>query len=274
MSMDTDSVRPRGVRLTARDLPLLELASEHRVILPGHAAVLLGVSEPTAGGRLRRLAAGGYLVRHRVFAGHPACYQATRKGLEAIGSRLPRPRLDLGGYDHDIGLAWLWLAARSGAFGPLDEALSERTLRSRDGRAQRGNSGHALTGPLGVRLGGTGWHGRERLHYPDLLLITPEGRRIAVELELTTKGRARREQILAGYGSDARIDAVLYLVEHPSAARVLRSSARRLGIGHLVHVQWVRRGEVGASPAQRSTERTRQISSHPTVARAAGGREP
>ncbi len=101
---------------------------------------------------------------------------------------------------------------------------------------------------MGVRLGGTGPGGRERLHYPDLLLVTPDGRRIAVELELSAKGTARREKILAGYGADARIDAVLYLVDRPVLATAIRSSARRLGISHHVHVQWVRQPATEQAP--------------------------
>ena len=90
-----------------------------------------------------------------------------------------------------------------------------------------------------MRLGGVGPGGRERLHYPDLLLIDPGGRRIAIELELSSKGRGRREKILAGYAADARVDVVLYLVRDGRIGRSIQKSARRLGIGPLVHVQRV-----------------------------------
>jgi hypothetical protein len=101
--------------------------------------------------------------------------------------------------------------------------------------------------------------GRPRLHYPDLLLVTPEGHRIAVELELSSKGRARRDRILAGYGADARIEVVLYLVEQTALARAIQSSARRLGISSLVHVERVippaRAGGRGAPAAERTQVR-------------------
>jgi hypothetical protein len=106
--------------------------------------------------------------------------------------------------------------------------------------------------------GGLGPGGRERLHYPDLLLVTPEYRRIAIELELTSKGRTRREQILAGYAADCRIDAVVYLAEHPAVRRQVSESAARLGISHLVHVQRVRGPAVGSPPGGgRPVERIR-----------------
>ncbi|MFL5822398.1 MAG: hypothetical protein ACJ764_03040 [Solirubrobacteraceae bacterium] len=256
------SRRRREVLLTPRDQTVLEMAAEHRVILPSHAAALLGVTPPTAGARLRELVGAGYLARHRIFAGQPACFQITRRGLDVIGSGLPRPRVDLRALDHDVGLAWVWLAARDGAFGAMSEVLSERTLRSRDGkRLGIGASGadpepSGGSGPLGIRLGGTDPHGRARLHYPDLLLITPEGRRVAVELEFSSKGQARLDRILAGYGSDARTDAVLYLVDRPALAQTIRSRARRLGLSSLVHVQWVRQPVTRPTGTIRAAERS------------------
>jgi hypothetical protein len=228
--------------LTPRDLTLLDFAARHRLILGSHAQTLLGVSPGVAGRRLRALTTGGYIVATRVFASQPACYQISRDGLAVVGSDLPLPRLDLRAYAHDVGVAWLWLAGLRGSFGPLAQMVAERTLRSEDARAASlaraaGTSGDPLRQPWGIRLGGSGPHGRERLHYPDLLLVTPQGQRIAVELELSSKGKSRRERILAGYGSDARMTSVLYLVDGTSVGRAVEASARRLGMGSLVHVQ-------------------------------------
>jgi hypothetical protein len=222
------------MRVTDRDRRLLEFVALHRLVLADHVRALLGVSAEVAGARLRLLAAAGFLSRAQVFHRQPACFQITRQGLALIGGELPAPRIDLRCYGHDVGVAWLWLAARTGAFGAMREVIAERQLRSHDG----GDAGRDR--PLGVRLGATGPGGRERLHYPDLLLVSAEGRRIALELELTPKGRTRRERILAAYAADARVDAVLYLVERRSIARSVQASARRLGISDRVHVQPVR----------------------------------
>jgi hypothetical protein len=281
--MDPDHRRRprRKVLLTARDRQLLELAAEHRLILPAHACALLGVSRAGAATRLRALSAGGYLTSQRLFAGQPTCYQISRNGLEAIGSGLPRPRIDLRGYAHDVGLAWVWLAADAGTFGPMREIVSERAMRSLDGRSASGGQPTGgyhldgaravqgpLQGPLGIRLGGLGPGGRERLHYPDLLLVTPDGRRVAVELELSIKARVRLERILAGYGSDPRVDAVLYLVDRPAVARSIQSAARRLGIAQHVHVQWVQQPGVtglGEPPVRAHTRRSTRPGAVPTM---------
>jgi hypothetical protein len=231
--------RPR-VRLTGRDLELLAFVAEHRLVVAEQVQALLGISGDAARARLRALTRGGLVASHRPFAGQRACYQIRSAGVDAIAGDLRPPRrLDLRTYEHELGAAWLWLAARRGTFGALREVVGERRLRSADATAE------GEPPPYGVRLGGLGAGGRERLHYPDLLLITPEGRRIALELELSSKGRRRRERILAGYGADARIDAVLYLVKDRRLGTSIRESARRLGLGALVHVQQV------SSPAGR-----------------------
>jgi hypothetical protein len=239
---------------------LLELAAEHRLILSTHAQVLLGVTRATAEERLRALRERGLLVREATFDGQPSSHQITRAGLSAIASELPRPRLNLAEYAHDVGVGWLWLAARAGRLGALEDVVSERRMRSADASGARDGDS------FGVRLGGVGPGGRPRLHYPDVLLRTATGHRVAVELELTTKGRARREQILAGYGADARIDAVVYFVSDAGVGRAIEQSAARLGISSMVHVQ---RFRWGSSPPPTARGVARQPERAPTRAREA-----
>ncbi len=222
-----------GTRITERDLELLGFVAEHRLVLAAHAAALLRTSEAAANARLRALASAGFLHSEPGFQGQPRCHLITRKGLSAIGCGFRSPRVDPRCYRHDVGLAWLWLAARAGRFGPLREVISERRLRSLDADPDRSDE------PVGVRLGGFGPAGKPRLHYPDLVLVLEGGQRVAVELELTSKGRGRREKILLGYAADSRIDVVLYLVDRPATARAIQASARQIGISELVRAQWV-----------------------------------
>jgi hypothetical protein len=225
---------PRKIQLTDPDLQLLGFLAEHRLALPEHAAALLDRSVDTARARLTRLLSAGYVRSESVFHSQPTMYLITRPGLKVVGSAFEAPRLDMRCYAHDVGVAWLWLAARAGTFGPLSEITAERRLRSHDA------SDEAKGNPLGIRLGGVGPQGQERLHYPDLLLTTADGRRVALELELSPKWRPRLETILAGYGADPRIDGIVYLLASHSVARSVRAAARRLGIGSLVHLQRVR----------------------------------
>jgi hypothetical protein len=260
VSPSPSRARPRAapaVQITDTDCALLRFAAEHRFVIAAQVAALLGVSEAAAETRLRRLGTGGHLRRHKELYRGPTWHQITRAGLRAVRSDLPAPRgFDLATHRHDAGLGWLMLTAQAGRFGPLERTISERRMRSHDGRsadpAQR----------YGVRLGGVGPGGRDRLHYPDLVVITQTGHRVAFELELSTKAVARRERILAGYAADRRIGAVVYLVERTSLGRAIERSAARMGISHLVRMQRVSMapsatGPSGAAAAQRESARHR-----------------
>jgi hypothetical protein len=240
------------VRLTDRDRELLRFAARHRIVLAAQLQALLGASAAAVATRLRALRRAGYLGSQRPFDRQATCYWIKRRGLSAIESSLPAPRPELGSHRHDLGIAWLWLAARQGAFGAARQIVSEREMRSGDGTAGR------RANPFGVRLGGVGPGGRERLHYPDLLLVGPGGRRVALELELTSKGRARRERILAGYAADGRIDSVLYVVDQPATGRAIQASAARLGISARVHVQRAHWDGMGRAPTPVAAQTARR----------------
>lgn len=235
---------------------LLEFTAEHRLVLPAHARALLGVSAATASRRLRALEQAGLLIRDHLLRGYPPHYRIQRPGLEVIGSGLPAPKPALNAR-HDVGVAWLWLAAHAGTFGSLREVISERKMRSYDaleGHAAR-VTGRGEEEPFGVRLAGHGPAARPRLHYPDLLLVDRAGRRIAVELELSSKGRARRHRILGGYAANRRIDAVLYLVQDQRLAREVQAAARRFGCQRRVIIQPVRLGAGQVPDLGRGVER-------------------
>ena len=224
--------RARGVELTDADRALLAFAAEQRFVLVGQVALLLGVSDAAAAARLRRLGHAGCLLRARELHRGPTWHQITAAGLRAIHSELPPPRgFDLATHRHDAGLGWLMLTVRAGRFGGVRRVVSEREMRSADGRAA------AVDPRYGVRLGGVGPGGREGLHYPDMVIVSDTGHRVAFELELSTKEPARRARILTGYAADPRIDAVVYLVDRPAAARAIDRSVRRLGLRELVSVQ-------------------------------------
>jgi hypothetical protein len=235
---------------------LLAFAAEQRLIEAAHAQTLLRVSADSASRRLRSLTAAGYLRVDRQL-GAPV-YLIERKGLRAIESDLPRPRdPDPGTRRHDAGLAWLWLVASGGAFGAAAAVVSERRMRSQDRRRE------PLAEPFGVQAPGLGPDGHERLHYPDLLLETEGGHRVAFELELSGKGPLRREQILGSYAVDPRIDAVVYLVTDRRIGSAIEASAAALGISELIRVARV---SFGAHPHG-------MVPAHSSAARPPQGRE-
>jgi hypothetical protein len=143
--VDDHGVRPSGgdergttaARLSERDRRVLAFGAQQRLVLAAQVAALLGVAAPTARERLHKLSQAGYLRFARELSG-PGCYLIERRGLAAIGSRLPRARaVNRSEYEHDVGLGWLWLAAQRGVFGRLDGVISERRMRSHDGQRDR-----------------------------------------------------------------------------------------------------------------------------------------
>jgi hypothetical protein len=218
---------------------VLAFAAEHRIMIAAQPAALLEAGVAAVEARLRGLAGGGYLVRERRLEGAATPYRITRDGLRAVGSDLPAPRpANLNVHDHDLGLGWLMVAAERGRFGPLRAVVSERRIRSDDGRTAGDEP--VVDGRRqrhGVRLGGPGPAGRDRLHYPDMVLVTAAGRRIAFELELSGKPRVRREGILAAYAADPRIDLVVYLVKDARVGGEIARSVARVGIPELVRVE-------------------------------------
>lgn len=241
-----------GVPLTDGDREILHFVGEHRLVLERQLVRLTGRSGTDLADRLSSLVAARYLSNGRVFG--ETHYQIRKLGLGAIGSPLKAPHPKLATYRHDIGVAWLWLAARAGTFGPLHEVIGERRLRSHDGAFDRPAE------PYGVRLGGFDLYGNERLHYPDLLLIDSRGQRLALELELSSKGRERRTLILGAYAADSRVSRVLYLVEANPAGRGIRRSiegaAWEMRLTDRVRFQFIKEIRVGSVGEARATVRT------------------
>lgn len=218
---------------TERDTSVLGPLAEHRFLIVPQVALLLGVTERTAVRRLRQLEQERTILLGPVFHGLPWAASIQRRGLRALGSPLKPPQLNLNEYRHDVGVGWLWLAARAGRFGALDGIATDRHMQAEDLRA----SANGCAPPWGVGLGICGSNGRPKRHYPDLMLDTVSGHRQAIELELTAKSARRLSRIMTAYASDASVDHVLYLAGSRLIAKRLLEAAQGAGISERVHVQ-------------------------------------
>jgi hypothetical protein len=223
--------RARKFLLTDRDLELLRFIAAHRFVLAAQARAWLGSDRAVAYRRLSGLVGVGLLSYERIFHAQPGCYQVTNGGLAVIDSDLPRPSIDLRCYRHDVDVVWLALAALHGSFGSFDRALSEREMRSHDQQPDRRDERFAI--PLGDYAAS----GRPRSHYPDVLLVAGDGRRVALELELSMKGRRRLESIFIGYGGERRITRVVYFTDRQSIAHAVAATAAACGVEGLVQVR-------------------------------------
>jgi hypothetical protein len=102
------------------DRETLRFIAVHRLVLADHVQALLGIGEHAAGERLAVLEAAG-LVRHdRALPRSLAVTGSRAPGFRPVGSDLPAPDVDVRSVRHDIGVAWLWLAASAGTLGPRE----------------------------------------------------------------------------------------------------------------------------------------------------------
>lgn len=232
-----------------------------RVATTAQLARLLECSEAAASARLSRMKARGLVDRAPAVRDQPTTASITAAGLRALGRRSSTSELKRtlnagagANCRHEIGVAWLWLAARAGALGNVSEILTDPELRAHDAARRGGQQ------PLGVGTGTFDWRGHPRRHYPDLLLTKPDGRRIAVELELTRKSAGRLAQIMRGYASDASISAVLYVVPSRALGAVISEAAARAGAADLTRVRQLTRdqGRGAPVPPRRATQRQAQ----------------
>ena len=249
--------READLSLNERDVSLLGPLAEQRILIVPQLALLLEVSERTALSRLRALERKRLLQVRPIFQGLPQAASIQSRGLRALGSPLKAPQLNLNEYRHDVGVGWLWLAARSGSFGELSGLTTERRMQADDASLTAAGG----SARWGVGLGILTSHGRPQRHYPDLMLDTGSGHRVAVELELTLKSSGRMVRIMNAYASDSAVDQVLYLAANRAIGTRVLEAARRAGISELVHVQLLAPDGIAGAEVGRSRSFDRAPSS-------------
>ncbi len=160
--------------------------------------------------RLGLLVRDGLLEHRMVLYRQPGLYVASADGLRWQGlGRFGVYRISPGGFQHAQQVA-------SAAVGlhlalPGWEMLSEREIRARESDCGE----QVASARLGELPGG-----RPAVHRPDLALVSPGGRVVAVEVELSVKAPRRLAAICTGWARARHIGAVYYLAP-PAAARAV-----------------------------------------------------
>lgn len=209
-----------GFRVTDRDLAIVGWLGRLRFAEAAQVSRRFGLGERHAYRRLRGLVAAGLLDHRRVFHNQPGAYWATRAGLDAAGLRLPPAGIDIRTYEHDRLAAALAIDLAD-EFGS-DPIVTEREVRSLDAAAD--TLRYAVVRP-----------GRRGLHFPDLAVDGSDGRPLAIEVELTAKGRGRLDSIVAGYVRARHIAGVRYYAA-PAAMPGLARAVARARAGSLFDV--------------------------------------
>ncbi|HEX6490482.1 MAG TPA: helix-turn-helix domain-containing protein [Gaiellaceae bacterium] len=216
--------RARAIRLGGRDLELLGWLARQRFASAAQVGERFGIGPGRAGRRLGELAAAGYVERVRPFVG-PSVYLATPAALALAGSSLPRPRVDVRTYRHDLGITQLTVEFELAGL----HTITEREMRSREARREA-----VYSASLGLDRSGE----PPRRHFCDLAVEAAAGALLAFELELTPKRTGRLRAILKAYRRSPQIARVVYYVEHASLARRLEELARSLYLEERLEVRW------------------------------------
>ncbi len=146
-------------------------------------------------------------------------------------------------------MGWLSLHARSGLFGEAERVYGAREMRAADHKATAAGQtvypgwspavrAKAAESSFALPLDGDALDSPARTHYPDLVLVYPQGR-VAMELQLTPIGRRPLEATLTAYALKLSIAAVVYLVQDGAIGAAVQAAAARLGLARHIHVQRV-----------------------------------
>jgi len=190
------------VELTERDQHLFRWINGHGFVTVNQTSAWMGTNYQAAQRRMKKLVDAGYLQRKRLLHGDKRVHWVTKKALAASGDNLAPPQtIGLGSYRHDLVLvdvAQTVVDQTGGDFVP------ERRLRQHAGFKGVGVSGHL----------------------PDGLLRLPGQKPIAVELEMSTKGRQRLKRIVSGYAANMGLEQVWYFVTANDVRHVVEEAAK------------------------------------------------
>jgi hypothetical protein len=199
---------------TERDAQIVEWLGRIGAAGAWHVEQQFGMHRVATYRRLGRLTAEG-LVHHRMMLhNRPGLYSATREGLRWRSlTRLRVFHAKPATYEHiwEAATAAVLLRRRLPGWRPIYEREIKR-LETDEGRLI-----------ASIETGKEDF--RSRLHRPDLVLVAPSGRVVAVEVELTDKGPYRLRQICRGWAWARHVEHVYYLAE-PRAARSLARAAQ------------------------------------------------
>lgn len=189
--------------LTERDIEIMRYIHKFGYLAARHVTAAFKMHPKAAYRRLSIMTKSGYLRRVRPLAEEAGVYLLTEHGIEACDAGRGRARIRLHTFKHDLLVADIALAlAATGG----DRWITERELRA-------GAGGIGRPGP--------------RAHVPDGVLAR-SGKRIAVEVELTAKPKARLEKLLRGYVRRTEYQQIWYFCKTKRQAEHIQDVARRI----------------------------------------------
>jgi hypothetical protein len=182
--IDPETSLWKGARLTDRDIAILKFVNDFGYCEMPHIEKRFEVRGGRSYQLTKKLKCMGLLIHQYLLPGH-GFFRLTKNG--ARHTSLPRLNaIQLDAYAHHVTLINLYFHAKK--YYPNARWISERQLihsKNKDG------------------VGKTG-------HLPDAVLEFSHGNKIAIEVELTLKGKDRLNDILKSYLTDTDFKEVWY----------------------------------------------------------------
>ena len=186
MKLKTENLENYEIQLTERDLDLLRTINSFGYVDINFICEKYRLKPNVAYRRLRRLIASK-LIRHLyVYHQKPGIYLVTPEGVATCKDELPPLfKVSRATYDHSLAVSRASLALAKLHQGHI---ITERQIRHRMTEKGVGQFGHIADGALMI-----------------------EGKKIALEIELSVKGKERLKNILGQYAMQIEYDAVWYI---------------------------------------------------------------
>lgn len=210
---------------TNRDAQIVAWLGRIGAASAGHVGERFGIGRSKTYRRLASLKRDG-LVEHRmVLYGWPGMYSATAAGLRWQGLEfLPVFRVRPSGFEH----AWRVTSVAVALHRELPgwEVWGEREIKAHELASDGRLFASARVGSIGSV---------PMLHRPDLAVVSPAGRVLAIEVELSVKAPARLVRICRGWARASHLAHVYYLAT-PSAGRGVKRALLATQVGDRVTV--------------------------------------
>ncbi len=188
------------MQLTKRDVKILRFINDFGFCEIAQIENKFHLRKPRNYKVMQKLVKAGLVIHERAFHNKFGIFYLTNRGAQFTD--LPRLKsIPLGTYTHQITIIEVYIRLMQQY--PDAIWISERSLKHEKFMDGIGKQGHIADG----------------------MLILPDQKQIAIEVELTTKGEYRLEQILKGYAGQFSISEVWYYCSKQAINKVTKLAA-------------------------------------------------
>ncbi|TLY48691.1 MAG: hypothetical protein E6K54_01485 [Gammaproteobacteria bacterium] len=173
------------MKLTSRDIAILQFINEFGFCEMPQLNQRFALRKPRNYQIVNKLIRHNLLQHERIFYQRHGLFRLTQAGSR-FTSLPPLHRVPLANYQHDLAVLSVYLKLK--AFYPNATWISERKLKHDKYKLGVGQQGHL----------------------PDGILVFPDGKQIAIEVELSCKSKQRLESILKTYAAQFSLQEVWY----------------------------------------------------------------